>query len=136
MKIVFRLLIGLVLALAALMTLQIIASESGEVVLVSSRDADGAMQETRLWVVEYEGASYLRSGSPMAGWYQRMQANPDVEVTRDERTFLAQARPDVSLREPINALMREKYGWADQFIALMFGRDDAIPIRLTLTDQS
>jgi hypothetical protein len=26
--------------------------------------------------------------------------------------------------------MRDKYGWADQLIGLLFGRDDAIPIRL------
>ncbi len=26
--------------------------------------------------------------------------------------------------------MREKYGWADQFIGFLFGRDDAIALRL------
>ncbi len=33
-------------------------------------------------------------------------------------------------RVEINRLMREKYGWADAFIALMFGREEAIPLRL------
>ena len=134
MKIIGEILLVIVVLFGGLMLLQLVASESGEVVVVETTNAEGQVEETRLWVVDHDQAQWLRSGSPMAGWYQRLEANPQVSVERAGEVFTAQARPDVSQRGVINELMREKYGWADQFISLMFGRDDAIAIELVVTD--
>lgn len=38
--------------------------------------------------------------------------------------------PEPASQAVINDLMRAKYGWVDEFIGMMFGRDDATPIRL------
>ncbi len=113
------------------LVLQLVASESGEVVTLRTFGPDGAA-ETRLWVAEDRGAAWLRAGHPGSSWYQRILANPDIEVERggelsEYKAFPVEGGP---ARDRINDRMREKYGWADQVIDMMFGRTDAVPIRL------
>ncbi len=67
---------------AMVIVLQIMASESGEVVVITTRDAAGDARDTRLWVLDHQGSAWLRSGSPHSGWYQRTLANPQVGVQR------------------------------------------------------
>ena len=115
-----------------LLALQFVASESGEVVELSTLDIDGQPVETRLWVVDLDGDQYLRAGSPQSGWYARLRANPRVGVARGDVRAAYDAHPEPERREEVNELMRQKYGWADQVISMMFGRDDATPIRLQI----
>ena len=130
MKLVLKLLLVAVSALVLLFVLQLVASESGEVVVLTTEDGAGQAHETRLWVVEYDNDAWLRAGSPESAWYQRLRENAQVMVTRDGVSFEAVAEPEVDQREPINQLINDKYGWADDFISLLFGRDDAVPVRL------
>ena len=127
-----NIIITLVALIAGAALLQFVASESGEVVVLSTLDAQGQAQETRLWVVDHEGHQYLRSGAPNATWFARLKGNNRVGVDRAGRRAAYDAYPDASLRDEINDLMREKYGWADQVIEMFFGRDDATPIRLEI----
>ena len=55
------------IALAAVATLlalfyvsQMVASESGEVVILTTKDAAGRPVETRLWIAEHDGDVWLR----------------------------------------------------------------------------
>lgn len=130
MKIVAWVLGGLVGLLSTLGISQWIASESGEVVVLSTRDATAELHDTRLWVVDHDGQPWLRAGAEVQGWYQRLSSRPDVVVERNAIASEYTAVPSPAEREVINRLMLEKYGWADQYIGLLFGRDDAIPIRL------
>jgi hypothetical protein len=134
-KIFFKLLGAIVALFVVVMVVQMVASESGEVVVVTTTDAAGQTEETRLWVVDYDGGPWLRAGSPAAGWYQRMMEIPSITVQRGDRTFTALIQSDESKRDQINKLMNEKYGWADDYIGVLFGRDDAIPIQL-VADES
>lgn len=133
MKVVLKIFTAVILLLLVVVALEIIASESGEVVVLHTQGSDGEPAETRLWVVDHQGSAWLRSGSPASGWYQRLLANGQVQVQRGADSFAAQAQPDVALREEINSLMAQKYGWADQYISLLFGREDAIPVQLVLS---
>ena len=122
--------VGVLVGLFVLLNVVIFtASESGEVVVVTTQ-ADGETHDSRLWVVDLEGDQWLRSGSDAALWYQRMLKEPQVQVTRDGATFSATVVPDVSRRDAVNKLMNEKYGMADDLIAMLFGREDAIPLKL------
>jgi len=114
----------------AVMALQMVASESGEVVVLTTTDAAGAPQETRLWVVDYDGSAWLRAGSDQQGWYGRLQRQPQVKVERAGATSEYTAQPVPAETPQINRLMSEKYGWADRFIGMMFPRDNAVAIRL------
>ena len=129
MKIVLYL-IGALLALVVLIFVsQIVASETGEVVVLTSQGADGP-EETRLWVVDLDGVPYLRA-SPDSGWYQRLVAEPDALLERNGATqrYRTEARQELAV--DVNGLMREKYGWRDVYIDLLLGgRSDAVAVAL------
>lgn len=111
------------------LVLQIVAAESGEVVVLSTQDAEGS-HETRLWVVEHDDDLWLRSSSTSRGWHQRLEADPTVTVQRGNVSLPFRARAEVDRRAAINDLMRRKYGWADEYFDMRSGHDDAIPLRL------
>ncbi len=121
----------LVLALLPFV-LMFVASESGEVVVLSSLDADGKPQETRLWVVDLNGYQYLRAGDPASGWYARIRANGRVGLQRGDTRAAYDAIAEPGVRDTVNDLVRAKYGLADQYISALLGRDDATPIRLEI----
>ncbi len=130
MRFVVRLVVIALAALVALGAGTMVASESGEVVVLRTTNGAGEPHETRLWVVEDGGRAWLRSGNEGAGWFVDLRERPDVTVVRDGTPLDVRAVPDVPARERINRLMNEKYGFADSYIGFFFGRDDAIPIRL------
>ena len=130
MKIVLWIGAAVVGLFVAVMALQMIASESGEVVVLTTTDEAGAPQETRLWVVDHDGAAWLRAGSDQQGWYGRLRNQPRIQVERDGATNPYTATPAPASTPEINRLMAEKYGWADRFIGMMFPRDGAVAIRL------
>ena len=77
-----------ILALALLIVgTQYLASESGEVVVLRTRDEAGAVHETRLWVVDHDGSPWLRAGNPSGGWFPRLSARPEVVVVRGGETL-------------------------------------------------
>ncbi|RIL06467.1 MAG: hypothetical protein DCC71_06580 [Proteobacteria bacterium] len=124
-------LIGSLFALGlVVMGLEMIAAESGEVVVLRTTGDDGQPRETRLWVVDESGRQWLRAGSPQSSWLLDIQREPAVEMERNGHTAPYTAVPDVSARQRLNVLFALKYGWADDYIAMLFGREDATPIRL------
>jgi len=130
MRIVMRSL-GLIAALLFLVVgLELIASESGEVVVLETTDESGQPHETRLWVVDEGGKQWLRAGDPNSGWLLHIQKNSAVEVERSGQRAGYAAVPIAEVRDQINPLFAAKYGWADAYIGALFGRDDATPIRL------
>jgi len=126
-----RLVIFVLLLVAVAFGLQIFASESGEVVVLRTF-ADDTSQETRVWIVDDRGVSWLRSGSPEAGWYQRLRENPDIQIERgaelyEYRAFSVESGPTV---DHVNALMFQKYGWAEDYIGMFIDRSRSVAIRL------
>ncbi|HEY8154405.1 MAG TPA: hypothetical protein VII72_09795 [Myxococcota bacterium] len=119
--------LGLALVIVAT---QYVASESGEVVVLRTRDAAGAFHETRLWVVDHDGSAWLRAGNPSGGWFPRLSADPGVLLVRGSETLAFQAVPTPEARDTINDLMQAKYGWADSYISFFFPRAKKIPVRL------
>ena len=132
MKKVMLRVLGLFVALVVVvMGLQMIASETGEVVVVTTQDETGVRSETRLWIVEHEGNRWLRSGGGAASrWYQQLLANPQLELLRGTTRYYHRAMPVPDMQATVNDLMSEKYGWADSYIGFLFGREDSIAIRL------
>jgi len=133
----FRMLRKLLVFLAGILALlllivgtQYIASESGEVVVLRTRDEAGGVHETRLWVVDHDGSAWLRAGNPSSGWFPRLSARPDVVVVRGSEPLPRRAVPTPEARDTINGLMHEKYGWADSYVSFFFPRGKKIPVRL------
>jgi hypothetical protein len=124
------LLAGVFLMILLLAGVMYFASESGEVVTVRTRDAGDAVHETRLWIVEYDGSSWLRAGNPNTGWLARLTARPELEVVRDGKAQRFVGKPTPEARDDINLLMQEKYGWADSVVCFLFPRAGKVPVRL------
>lgn len=125
--------IGILVALVVgIGLLQMAASERVEVVELHTQDESGEQVTTRLWIVDHDGAPYLR-GESQSGWFQRLQSQAVVEMTRHGETLRYQHEVQNENIGTINELMREKYTWGDEVIAFMLGsREQSNAVRLTL----
>jgi hypothetical protein len=126
-----RILLGVGLLLLLLVGGYFAMVESGEVVVLETRDAAGP-HRTRVWVVDHDGAAWLRTGNPKNPWLARLRANPEVTVTRggESRAYLAVPVEDEATREQINSLELEKYALAEKLLRLLLDTSHATPIRL------
>lgn len=107
-------------------------AERVEVVVLRTADAEGSHELTRLWVVDYQGDAWLR-GSPGRTWLEQIRANPYVEVNRSGGflPFLAVPVDNPGVRDRINELTLEKYGWSESVLrALTLDPAQTIPVRL------
>ena len=128
---------GIVLLLTiGFVGIQMMASEGGEVVVLTTVDEAGDEHTTRLWVVEHDGHAWLRAGLPDAGWFLRLQANPAVRVKRNGVETAYTAVPSPEQRDTINKLMLDKYGWSERYIGAMMSREASVPIRLEVDESS
>lgn len=110
-------------------------SPSSEVVTLVTKDEDGNVHETPLWVVDVEGVQWLRAGNPDADWVDQLRENPRVELVRNDelRSYEVEFVVDDPTREHINEMMREKYGASDAMVGLFYpGPDESLPIRLNV----
>ena len=132
MKLIGKL-IGTVFALVVtIFMVQGIDSETGEVVVLTAvEQASGDTATTRLWVVEHDNMLWLR-GSAQSGWTQRaLSQNIPLQLERDGITNTYTVTPAPAQVGTVNELMRQKYGWRDQFISLMAPREASVVLRLT-----
>ena len=115
--------------------LQGIASETGEVVVLTTQDQTTSEPiTTRLWVVDHDGAMWLR-GDIQSGWSQRALAQPaPVQLERDNVSYTLSVAAQPAQVELVNQLMRQKYGWRDQLISLMAPREDSVALRLSAVE--
>jgi hypothetical protein len=123
--------IGVVVAIVVILfVMQVIASESGEVVKITTVDGSGGQHETHLWVVDHDGHAWLRSGSPTSGWYARLKETPTLDLERNGERAEYTITVDPTQTATINALMQRKYGWADSYVGLFIDHSKSVPIRL------
>jgi hypothetical protein len=116
-----------------------VASESGEVVVLQTPDHEkGGIRETRLWVVDHDGAVWLRAGNPESAWFRALPEGEQTQVVliRGEDVLQMLAVPTPEERDTINDLMHQKYGWADSLVGLFSPRDQKVPVRLRLVTPS
>ena len=132
MRLVPRLAAVVVLGIAAFYGAIMLASESGEVVTLRTRDAMGGEHATRLWVVDHAGAEWVRAGHPGKGWFKRAQASPTVELARAGAvsTRTAVAVLDPAMARSVNAAFALKYGAADWIVALSGDASRRVVVRL------
>jgi hypothetical protein len=110
----------------------IIASESGEVVVLQTFDPTGTGYETRLWVIEDGDRLWLRAGDPGSRWLQRLRVKPEVELDRggETRSYRAVPVDDPDVRAWLNASLAKKYGWADRLVSILGDHSVSVPTRL------
>ena len=100
-----------------------------EVVTLRTQGPDGEWHETRLWIVDDGGSSWLHSAGPK--WRKRFEGDPVVELERGGqiRRYRAQAVPGP--HPVVDRLLREKYGRADRWVRFLAPDDDeTVAVRL------
>ena len=108
-----------------------------EVVILHKWTPGGAVQKTRLWIVDEGRYSWLHHGSADSGWTRRLATDPIVTIERDGRTRQYRAIPDPESHQRVHKLLREKYGIADRWVRFVTGgteRCPAVPVRLELVE--
>lgn len=85
-----------------------------EVIVLRSEQDDGTWLESRLWIVDDDGASWLHGGD--SRWMRNLMGRPVVEIVRrgETRRYRAQAVPGPHPR--IDELLRAKYDLADRWV--------------------
>ncbi len=122
----------LVVLVAGFIGLAMVGAElGGEVIIVHTHTVSGE-KRTRLWVVDDAGFAWLRASRPGSGWLARIDQNPIVLIERGGRLLRFRAAPvrQPQVRDRIHALMREKYGRADQLVSVLRDPTQSVPVRL------
>lgn len=100
-----------------------------EVIVLRTENRDGGRLETRLWIVDDGGFSWLHGGD--SEWMRNLRARPIVEIERDGETqrYRAYAVPGPHPR--LHELLRAKYGMADRWVRFVGpDNDSTTPVRL------
>jgi hypothetical protein len=132
MRIAIRIVLVLTGVIFALVTVGIIAAESGEVIVLHTTGADGTGHTTRLWIVDDTDGAWLRAGHDGSPWFRDLEARANVAIERGGETFTVRAVPsrDPADHARINTLTATKYGWREKLYVMVGGGKVAIPIRL------
>jgi hypothetical protein len=96
---------------------------------IVTRDPDGGVRVTKLWLVVVDGEGLIRTGDTR--WFQNIQRDPSVVFRIGGYAYRLRAElvSDESLEKRANAAFRQKYGWQDWLIH-PFGEPDANLMRL------
>jgi len=103
---------------------------TGEVAVLYTNDGEGQGHTTRIWVVDHGHETWIRSLDPMSSWLDNLITNPEVQLRRGDSIADYQATPLTNRRTRINALMAERYGWAEWVLSRMEDREVSVPIFL------
>ena len=108
------------------------ALEGHDVAMLRTKAAGGAVRETHVWVAEEHGVLFLEAATPERAWLLEAQAQPVVELVHAGATTRYRAVPEPGAlgHAKIRRLLRAKYGWADQWVALLQDTSRSLAVRL------
>lgn len=98
-------------------------SERGEVVELTTQDANGEQFTTRLWIADLDGAMWLRADSG-SGWYQRLvqhNAQRPATLLRCDATYSITSTSYPEMVKTLDTLMASKYGLGGTIVDALGG---------------
>jgi hypothetical protein len=94
-----------------------------EVIVLRTENADGGWLETRLWIVDDGGFSWLHGGD--SAWMRNLRARPIVEIERGGETHRYRTHPVPGPHPRHDELLRRKYGVADRWVRFVAADDES-----------
>ena len=84
--------------------------------LIVTRDADGGLRVTRIWLDTLDGHAVLRTGD--SRWWSNLERDPSCFVRVDGVDHAALAEPvtDRATKVRIDEVFLEKYGWQERLL--------------------
>jgi len=128
-----RIILGTVLGTAVVFTaVTLLALEGREVVILRTFDAHGQARETRTWVADEDGYTWIEAANPERPFLLQLQANAEVELRRGGTLHHCRAgtTPNPEGHRRIRQLLTAKYGWADDWVALLTDTSESLAVRL------
>jgi hypothetical protein len=121
--------LGLLLAFGAT---TLVALEGKDVAVLHTRDDTGGARRTRVWIAAGDGALWVESATPERDFYRDLLLRPEIDVEHDGRAqrMIARPEPGAAGHERIRAMLRDKYGWADCWVAMLQDTSRSIAVRL------
>jgi hypothetical protein len=106
--------------------------EEGEVATLVTFDDRGRGRDTRVWIVDVDGSTYVRAPDGGCAWLTRLRDHPVVHLSRGDGLLTVRAEPvdDSDAREVVNHAMHEKYGGFDELMAHWRDPSRSVPVRL------
>ena len=110
----------------------LVALEGKDVAVLHTRDDTGGARRTRVWVAESAGALWVEAATPERGFYRDLLQRPEIDVEHAGRArrMIARPEPGDAGHERIRTLLRDKYGWADRWVALLQHTSHSVAVRL------
>lgn len=118
---------SLLLAALAASLVTLAALEGGPVGVLVTRPAEGGERRTHVWVAEAEGAFWIESATDSRPFFLDLAGNPEVALELRDGPLgphrrvegVARAVPEPGGHRKIREFLRQRYGWADRWIALL-----------------
>jgi hypothetical protein len=103
---------------------------AGEVATLYTTDHYGRSFKTQLWVLDDRHELWIRAVNPTSPWLDRLIQHPEIQLDRGGSLNTYRATPLAHRRARINALIADRYGWAEWILTQFEDRDFATPILL------
>jgi hypothetical protein len=119
-------------AIVAFVILTVIALEGAEVALLHTALGNQQPRQTRVWVADVDGSPWIEAANPEREFYRDILEAPEVVLERNGMLFEYRAVPlsGTSSHDLIRSRLRDKYGWADEWIGMLTDTSGSIAIRL------
>lgn len=124
--------VGIAAVVLAFAATTLVALEGKDVAVLHTRDDTGGARRTRVWVAEKDGALWVEAATPERGFYRDLLLRPELDVEHAGRAqrMIARPEPGPAGHDGIRALLRDKYGWADCWVALLQDTSRSVAVRL------
>ena len=123
---------GLLAAAVLFGAVTLVALEGREVVVVRTIDDAGVARETRTWVADEGGVSWLEAATPDRPFLRHIAPRPDVEMRRAGTWQRCRATPAANPagHDRIRRLLAARYGWADWWVGLLTDTSQSSAVQL------
>ncbi len=129
---------GLLAAGALFAAVTLAALEGREVIVVRTVDDTGVARDTRTWVADEDGVSWVEAANADRPFLRHITSRPDVEVRRGEtwRRCRVTAVANPAGHQRIRRLLAARYGWADWWVGLLTDTSQSSAVQLHCAPRS
>ena len=124
--------------LLVLVAVTAVALEISGVVTVHTETSAGANRTTHVWFAEEDGTLYLEAGSPQNPWVVDLIDEKALRLSGQDLDgryrFVLHTTPES--HERIRRMMRDKYGWRDVWIGMLFDTSASRMIELSRMEET
>jgi len=85
-----------------------------DTVEVTTKNVDGTLKDTTVWLVVVDGQGYIRTGNTR--WWSNIERDHDVALRIEGKEYPLRVElvEDPELRQRVVDAFRAKYGWVDR----------------------